>query len=347
MKDIHVDKSVKEFQCEQCPFATHASRSLKNHKLNCHDDTSKKLICQKCHRKFRFPYHFKEHKCVPLLDGEEQRSGQLTKGPRKIIECLECGAELRGRPGLVNHYRVTHKKLPPGYENQEQFICEQCSDIFVNEDALTKHINNKHSHPEERQCPECGKEFSGQLYLGQHYKHIHGGVLPSMEDREKFMCDQCPSVFFAKGSLVWHQNQHHLKMDTDPNPNIVPARRKPCPHCPMSFAANSSLKEHVKSKHEMNTPYKCDQCHRSYGTKCRLIVHQNSMHKRIKCDICGQEICNAFILKRHKASVHGVTPMNVVNCEHCSLFFEKQSSKDVHVKKHHPDNLVSEELNKC
>jgi uncharacterized C2H2 Zn-finger protein len=340
MRKEHDEKPEKKFNCDQCPFATHSHDSLKSHKLNIHDETSKKFECEKCHKKFRFPYKLKEHVCHGELEGERNR----TCGPRKTVTCLECGVEVGGPQGLANHYRVTHKKLPPGHraKGKEPLICDQCSDIFITEDALTNHINNKHSHPEERQCPECGKEFSGLLYLSQHYKAIHGGVLPSMVDRETFLCDQCPSVFFAKGSLQWHQNQHHLKL-TDPKRTT--AKRKQCPHCPKTFIAQITYTEHIRSKHEMNTPYKCDQCHRSYGTKLRLEAHKTNVHKRVKCNICQQGICNSFMLKRHKASVHGVIPKNVFRCDHCPLFFAKIVSKESHVRTHHPDTLASEEPN--
>jgi KRAB domain-containing zinc finger protein len=257
---------------------------------------------------------------------------------RQPIVCVECGIEAQGREGLLNHYRVSHKKLPPGYENHEQFICEQCSDLFITEESLRKHIAKKHTNPTERQCPKCGQEFSGRLYLSQHYKLVHGAVLPSMEDCEKFLCDECPSVFFAKESLASHKRQHHMSLS---DPKRTPKKRKQCPHCPKTFAAHQSWLEHIKSKHEMNTPYKCDECTRSYGTKCRLLVHKTSMHKRIKCDICGQEICNSFMLRKHKASVHGVIPKNVFHCEHCPLFFYKVLSKESHVRTHHPDTLVA------
>ena len=82
--------------------------------------------------------------------------------------------------------------------------------------------------------------------------------------------------------------------------------------------------------------YKCDQCHRSYGTKSRLKVHKRNMHQRIKCDECGQEICNTFILKRHKATVHGTRPTNVYQCEYCPLFYNRQTALDKHIIKHHP-----------
>ena len=45
---------------------------------------------------------------------------------------------------LVGHYRNHHGGLPPGMEDREQFICEQCSQVFLSENSLHSHISNKH-----------------------------------------------------------------------------------------------------------------------------------------------------------------------------------------------------------
>ena len=121
-------------------------------------------------------------------------------------------------------------------------------------------------------------------------------------------------------------------------PTPTPKRRK-CPFCEKIFTTLTSYKEHLKSKHENSTPYKCTQCHRSYGTKARLKTHQRNMHQRIKCDECMQEICNTFILKRHKATVHGTRPTNVYQCEFCPLFYNRASARDKHVLKQHSTML--------
>ena len=113
-------------------------------------------------------------------------------------------------------------------------------------------------------------------------------------------------------------------------------KNRKCPYCEKTFTTLTSYKEHLKVKHENSTPYKCDQCHRSYGTKSRLKVHKRNMHQRIKCDECGQEICNAFILKRHKATVHGTRPTNVFQCDYCPLFYNRRTALDKHLLKHHP-----------
>ena len=143
------------------------------------------------------------------------------------------------------------------------------------------------------------------MYFVQHYKYVHGGIPPGYEDKEKFMCDQCPSVFFNNLSLKLHYKTKHASNNGQHPQGLLSNNkigRRKCPHCEKTFATYLSYKEHIKSKHEKDTPYKCDQCHRSYGTSGRLRVHKKNMHQRIKCDQCGQEICNIFILKRHKAS---------------------------------------------
>ena len=94
------------------------------------------------------------------------------------------------------------------------------------------------------------------MYFVQHYKYVHGGIPPGYENKEKFMCDQCPSVFFNNLSLKLHYKTKHsefIKEDT------TKAGRRNCPHCEKTFATYLSYKEHIKSKHEKDTPYKCDQ----------------------------------------------------------------------------------------
>ena len=94
----------------------------------------------------------------------------------------------------------------------------------------------------------------------------------------------------------------------------------------------------VKAKHEKNTPFKCDECDKSYATNGKLLTHKKLVHQRVKCDECGKEICNSFILKRHKASVHGITPTDAYQCEKCPSFFNTQSSLDKHVNSKHSTN---------
>jgi hypothetical protein len=318
MESMHVNRLVKSFKCSQCEFATHALKYLKSHRLTCHDDSRQRHQCPRCQKRFQFPSLLKNHTC-----NDQQLS----------TKCDLCDMDFKGPQYLLVHYKKLHKKLPPG-TTAPQFLCDICSEAFFRPNALKDHIRRRHlkAEPDKSVCPECHREFSGLLYLSQHYKMVHGGTLPCLEGREKFMCDQCPNVFFAKGSLSLHKDRHH----SDQSPAD---RLKQCPHCELRLADAGSMKEHIQSKHLGLTPFKCDECHRSYGTRQKLQKHKTSMHERQKCNICGQEICNAFILRRHKASVHGIVPTNVHQCEHCPLFFSKETAKIKHCAKHHSDKI--------
>ena len=59
----HVDKTVRQHQCPHCSYNTFAKRYLQSHILTVHDESAKKLICEKCSRRFRFPDLLKRHAC--------------------------------------------------------------------------------------------------------------------------------------------------------------------------------------------------------------------------------------------------------------------------------------------
>ena len=80
------------------------------------------------------------------------------------------------------------------------------------------------------------------MYFVQHYKYVHGGIPPGFEDKEKFMCDQCPSVFFNNLSLKLHYKTKHSDIIKDP----AKVGRRNCPHCEKTFATYLSYKEHIK-----------------------------------------------------------------------------------------------------
>ena len=57
---------------------------------------------------------------------------------------------------------------------------------------------------------------------------------------------------------------------------------KKCPHCEKLFHSRKNFEEHVISKHEKRTPFKCNECHRSYATNTVLKwVHHKAIFIRI------------------------------------------------------------------
>ena len=91
---------------------------------------------------------------------------------------------------LVGHYRNHHGGLPPGMEDREQFICEQCSQVFLSENSLHNHISNKHiKGPQKMHCEECNQDFKGQLIS----KCIFGAIV-STKKTTIFLKNFCPSL---------------------------------------------------------------------------------------------------------------------------------------------------------
>ena len=322
---VHVDKEKKVFKCDQCDYVSHAQKYINIHKKNKHQKVHKH-VCEDCGAKFMYPYMLKKHSC-----------GYTRQEPPKQVNCPECGQEFTALRYLVSHYRNNHGGLPPGLEDREQFICDQCSAVFLSEVSLTNHITNQHVKGREKMyCEQCNQEFKEARYFIQHYKYIHKELPSEFKGKEQFMCEQCSDFFLSKTSLYTHVKRKHskepLKVLHKPKPTP-----KQCPHCDKIVCSSRRLTEHIKNKHMDNLPYKCDMCHRSYGTMTSLRWHKKNMHERIKCDVCGQEICNEFMLKRHKASVHGILPPNSFQCEHCPMFFMKLQAKQKHVEKNHKD----------
>ena len=54
------------------------------------------------------------------------------------------------------------------------------------------------------ECPECGQELKARHYLVNHFRTNHGRLPPGYEDREKFICDHCSSIFMTEEALRNH-----------------------------------------------------------------------------------------------------------------------------------------------
>ena len=319
IETVHEKKKVKCPVCESIVL----KHGLRNHMAVSHqgDRVNKPFKCELCD----FQSHAKKYLKAHIFNCHEKEKYQF--------ECDQCNKKFPFPHVLREHKEVEHDGI-------KRFMCHKCGKGFLRKTMFDEHVMkdtcdssaNRNSNPEPVKCEECNETFSGRRYFVQHYRAIHGGLPPDSQGKEQFMCDQCPNVYISQLSLKMHiKTTHSGKL-------YKPAAKKDrkCPHCDKMFTTLTSYKEHLKVKHENSTPYKCDQCHRSYGTKSRLKVHKRNMHQRIKCDECGQEICNTFILKRHKATVHGTRPTDVFQCDYCPLFYNRKSALDKHLLKHHP-----------
>ena len=323
MRDMHCDRTNKNFKCDECDFATHAARLLRAHKKNIHDKSYIKHQCETCPRKFRFPYMLREH--------QELCTGEVTlKCENEEVQCKACDRKFQNEKACRRHFSMVHE---PRVTSGERYICDKCGKSFATS-RKSEFENHMCATKADLTCDICndGVTHISPGYLVQHYRSKHGTFPNKYKDRKLYMCDRCPNIYLTQNCLNVHVECSHT--ETKAKKKKID-RVYPCKHCGKEFATYSNCAEHVRKMHDNITPFQCPKCPTAFGTRGRLNTHITNKHTRMKCDICNQDMCNKFILERHKSSVHGIKPDNVFDCEHCSLFFKTLVSKEKHVAKHH------------
>ena len=318
IEGVHLKVKAK---CPLCDSVV-SSHSLKNH-----------MRTSKC--KMRANKPFKCEECDFSTHADRYLKNHIMKNHKKEINpyaCDKCERTFLFPEKLAEHEEDIHQRL-------KTFFCDKCGKGFSKREKylFNKHVSRGYCYkpknyatPESARCDICNDTFGGIQYLIQHYRDVHDSLPNQYKNKKLFMCDQCPNVYLSRGSMGKHKKKVHSE-----KPFKKEIRQ--CPHCEKQFKALACLKEHVAVKHEGSTPFKCDQCQRSFGTQDYLKTHIRNVHRRLKCDECAQEFCNSFILKRHRATVHNIRPTGVFQCDSCPLFFNQKGSLEQHVKKQHPD----------
>ena len=311
----HIE-SVHEKRKTNCPTCNKevGLHSLDNHIKNFHqtDRTNKSFRCEECDFSTHLPQLLKKH--VKLKHRKEEYR----------FSCDQCDKKFAFQSQLKQHVSVKHEGLKP-------YICEKCGKGW-GADAkahFQTHVENgckASMYPDGIKCHSCEVTFTVEGNYIKHHMKVHGGLPPNCKDKELFMCDQCSTLCISKRALKAHVLKTHQK---------TTRKRTSCPHCEKTFAIKQACEEHIKVKHEGITPFKCDKCHRCYGTLYGLKSHKFSMHQRVKCDECGQEVSNTLILTRHKAKAHGIRPASVYQCNYCPLFYTQETQLEKHMNNHH------------
>ena len=365
---LKTHKRQKHPTPQKCEICGTDQMNLKRHINNIHSIT-KRFKCDQPNCSFSTTQNYNLDAHKKICQVSKKKEDYICKICRKIFP----SSHLLFESQYIKHYKAEHNDIPPEFKDKEQYLCSECPEVYFNKNKFNAHVWKKHtvtsaksnkqnllkkiecskcqitvigrknyvahckdvhgeiiSRVETIECHSCDEKFKAANFYIHHHQSVHGNLPPEYMGKKLFVCDKCPQVFITNQALLMHTWKVHNTEN-----KLKRKDGKKCPYCEKRFQGDGNYLEHVKAKHEKNTPFKCDECDRSYGTNRKLVSHKEMVHRRVKCELCGKEICNSFLLKRHKSSVHGITPMDAYQCEKCTSFFRTQTSLDKHVNSKH------------
>ena len=303
-RKIH-SEGEKQYRCEECNFAFWEKSDLQRHirshagnrpfqcefceqtftwkrylwkHLNIHHKDDTHLFCQDCCKCFESEEKLEEHK----IEAHSNKK-QLTH------TCLHCGEEFYFKYKLDEH-TFQHTGI-------KAHKCEKCNAAFVSRRELERHVAD-HSMEVSFHCNTCDQNFASIQDLQTHVT-LHAG-------RGKFQCGECNLTFKWKSQLKAHMISHNE------------TRAFPCPNCNKDFKRVKDLKRHQRIYHEMQPPYRCNECNIDLHSPLGYIKHEKSVHsaEAVKETSRGYE------------------------CTHCSGAFKLKADLDHHMKIHLPKPYV-------
>jgi len=104
-------------------------------------------------------------------------------GPKKqIFQCETCGKVCRDTHNLNRHRRV-HEKERKKEKEKSSYICDQCHRHCKNEEDLINHRKDHKRNGGGGVCKTCGQQFTTDLQLDRHKRHVHGVAMEDMESQ--------------------------------------------------------------------------------------------------------------------------------------------------------------------
>ena len=191
---------------------------------------------------------------------------------------------------LRDHFFENHAT-----DDQKQFSCEQCGDLFGTNALRIKHQKKAHNDKttNTHTCTTCSEEFDSSLSLKKHMVEQHDDKSEEIEiQNDRIKPPQVDIPFEEKNGL-------HYCLSGD------------CPTTGRSFSWFSGLRAHFFEKHVTDDL------------------------KHFPCKICGALFGTLGVRNRHYRDAHGKSMEKHFSCSECSRKFHLRSSLRKHMLLQH------------
>ena len=250
--------------------------------------------CAECKEKFKTQKALKLHRWTHYLTSDG------------FYQCNICGKMFKESGYLRKHIS---RHFSSDQNQPKRHLCPLCGNRFRAPNLLRDHLN-VHTGAKPHVCKMCSKRFSTDGYMKEHIKYTH-------TNWKGYLCTYCGKVSRLHKSHTIHMRTHtgqrpyvcevcghgcsqvtalkdHMRKHTNEKP-------QQCMKCGRRFGRIQQLRMHIMTVHTDNVdkPFPCEQCGKSYSHKFRLHMHMNCHNKPFVCSACGRKFATKSHLARH------------------------------------------------